>query len=93
MLELLKKDTVCVWNELLEKAFQGVKERLTYYDPENPITISADASRYELGCTISQEENKRLRVIAYASHKLAKTERNYANRKRMFNERIGLCEV
>ena len=75
-LELLKKDTVWVWNEPQEKAFQRVKELLTqtpiltYYDPSKPIIISVDASSYGLGGAIFQEENKTLRVIVYASHTL-----------------------
>ena len=70
MLELLKKDTVWIWNEPQEKAFQRVKELLTQTtilisnDPNKPIVISEDASSYRLGSAIFLEENKTLRIIA-----------------------------
>ena len=82
MLELFKKDTICVWNETQEKAFLRVKQRLTQapiltcYDPEKPITISVETSSYWLGPPFFK--NKILSVIAYASHTLTQTEGNYA---------------
>ena len=98
MLELLKKDTLWVWNEPQEKAFQRVNELLTqtpiltYYDPSKPIIISAGASSYGLGGGIFQEENKTLRVIAYASRTLTQIERNYTQLEKECLASVWVCE-
>ena len=69
MTRLTQKDVKFEWNDLCERAFQGLKRRLT----STPIlivpkrghryTVYCDASKDELGCVLMQSR----RVVAYGS--------------------------
>ena len=78
--ELLRKDNEWVWGPQQESAFKDIKcaianaTTLAYYDPNKPVTISADASSYGIGGVITQEG----RPIAFTSRTLAPAETRYA---------------
>src|SRR5438045_1683318 len=84
MTALLKKETPFEWTDKQQKAFNFLKERLMeapilqYPDFEKQFILYTDASGIGLGAVLSQkDEEKRERVIAYASRSLNKAERNY----------------
>src|SRR3954447_6462071 len=84
MLNLLKKDAPFTWGEQQQKAFDELKQRLMeapilqYPDFTKPFVLYTDASGTGLGAVLSQiDEEKRERVIAYASRSLNKAECNY----------------
>ena len=83
--QLLQQGYQWKWSETCQSAFQQAKETLTsskvlaHYDPSLPLRLAADASAYGLGAVISHlMPNGNERPIAYASHTLSKSERNYA---------------
>ena len=73
------------WSEHQQKSFQQLKDKLsnapvlTHFSDTLPLKLDTDASQYDIGAVISHvlpygEE----RPIAYASHTLSKSERNYS---------------
>ncbi len=71
-----------VWKR---EAFDDLKKLLassqvlTFYDPDKPIRVDADASEYGLGAVLSHiDEQGRDRPIEFISRTLTKAERNYA---------------
>ena len=73
------------WSQACEEAFKEVKKQLVsarilvHYDPELPLRMAADASAYGVGAVISHVyEDGSERPIAFASHTLTPSERNYA---------------
>ena len=83
MTELLRKDEPFIWNEKRQRAFDILKEKLTtapilgYPDYEKPFILFTDASGKGLGAVLSQKQNDKEVVIAYASRSLNKAEQNY----------------
>ena len=84
MLMLLKKDTPFIWTEKQQEAFNFLKKCLMeapilqYPDFEKPFVLYTDSSGTGLGAVLSQiDDEKRERVIAYASRSLNKAECNY----------------
>ena len=82
---LLQAGTKWSWSTKCEKAFQEAKKQiasakvLTHYDPTLPIKLAADASAYGVGAVISHRmPDGTERPIAFASHTLTKSEKNYA---------------
>ena len=73
------------WKELHQKAFDGLKKGLTsdpllgFADFDKPFLLETDASHEGLGAILSQEQDGKVKVIAYASRRLRPTERNQAN--------------
>ena len=57
---------------------------LTLADRTKPFTLTFDSSNFGLGTVLYQKVDGRLKVIAYASRGLSKTEQNYAAHKREF---------
>ena len=82
--ELLKKDTVFMWNHTYNAAFEWVKEAvvsdttLRYFNPSLPVTIQVDASQGGLGAVLLQNG----KPIAFASKGLTETECQYVNIER-----------
>src|ERR1043165_5449033 len=83
--ELLKKENRDFkWTEKQQKAFDMLKEKLMnhpvleYPNYEKEFILITDASGNGLGAVLTQlDENKRERVIAYASKSLLPAEKNY----------------
>ena len=81
---LLHKDVPFNWTEKQQRAFDFLKERLIsapilkYPDFEQPFIVYTDASGTGLGAVLSQlDENRKERVVAYASRSLNQAEKNY----------------
>lgn len=76
---LTRKDVKFIWDDICERAFQTLKQKLTSAPvliiPKNGVgfTIYSDASHQGLGCVLMQNE----KVVAYASRQLKPHELNY----------------
>jgi hypothetical protein len=73
------------WKENQEESFQTLKEKLcsapilVYPDFEREFILYTDASGYALGAVLSQaDEDRKERVVYYASKTLTDAERNYS---------------
>ena len=82
---LLHKDKKWYWTEEHSKVVDAIKESLTsvdtlaQYDPTLPLTLACDASTVGVGAVISHTyPDGKEKPIAYASRKLTKAEKNYA---------------
>ena len=83
--QLLRKDSVWVWGEPQQKAFEQIKQALVsptvpaHYNPNRPTIISADASNTGLGAVLFQvQDDGQRRPVCYASRSLSETEKRYA---------------
>ena len=83
--ELLRKDVKWNWTERCQKSFEEAKQTLTsnkvlmHYDPSLPIRMAGDASAYSIGAVIAHVlPDGTERPVAFASHTLTSSERNYA---------------
>ncbi|XP_048000294.1 uncharacterized protein K02A2.6-like [Leguminivora glycinivorella] len=78
--ELLKKDVSFEWHEAHTRAFDDLKRQLAqaptlrYYSPNEPVTVSVDASSRGLGAVLLQAG----RPVAYAARTLTPTESRWA---------------
>jgi hypothetical protein len=78
------------WTTPCQLAFEALIEKLTtapilgFADYSNPFVLHTDASLIGLGATLYQKQDGKLRVIAYASRGLSKSERNYPAHKLEF---------
>lgn len=78
--DLLGKNTEFDWLSIHEKTFQTLKARISkapvlkYYAPNEPVTVSVDASSHGLGACLLQGG----RPVAYAARTLTPTERRWA---------------
>ena len=82
--ELTKKDVTFHWSQKCEQAFQELKsiligpEIMGHPDPDKGrFILDTDACDVGIGAVLSQEQDGREVVIAYASRTLNKAERNY----------------
>jgi hypothetical protein len=87
--KLLKKDVQWEWTSECQKAYDACKLSFTsdtllvHYDLNRKLRLSRDASSYGLGAVLSHAmDDGQERPIAYASHKLSQTEKNYAHIER-----------
>lgn len=84
------------WSEECEQSFEGLKHRLVsapvlaYADFTRPFILEVDASHAGLGAVLSQEQEGKVRPIAYASRGLRPTERNMNNYSSMKLEFLAL---
>ncbi|KAL1254368.1 hypothetical protein QQF64_016597 [Cirrhinus molitorella] len=75
------------WTAECEGAFRTLIDKLTsapilaFANPQLPYVLHTDACREGLGAALYQEQEGKLRVIAYASRGLSKSERNYPTHK------------
>ena len=83
--ELLKDGQPWVWSSKCEQSFRKIKELmcsnlvLAHYNPELPIVLTCDASKYGLGAVISHiMPDGADRPIAFASRTLTSAEINYS---------------
>ena len=83
---VLSKDVPFSWTSACELSFEQLKKCLTtapilaypdYSEASSPFILDTDASAYGIGAVLSQEQAGTVRVIAYASRSLTKSERNY----------------
>lgn len=78
------------WTESCQKAFETIIDKLTsapilgFADPKLPYVLHTDASTIGLGAALYQEQEGELRVIAYASRGLSKSESRYPAHKLEF---------
>ena len=81
-----------IWNDSAERAFQKLKEAFTtapvlkHPDPAQPFIVEVAASETGVGA-VSQRSGspQKLHPIAFFSHKLSATERNYGIGDRELN--------
>lgn len=84
------------WTESCQESFDTLREKLTtspilaYADFSLPFVLEVDASFQGLGAVLSQEQEGRVRPIAFASRSLRPTERNSANYSSMKFEFLAL---
>ena len=80
---LTEKSKVFEWTESCKQAFDELKGRLraapvlSYPMPEGDFILDTDASGDGIGAVLSQVQDGDEKVLAYASRKLSKPERNY----------------
>lgn len=86
-----------MWNEQCEKSFTELKSKLVnspvlaYANFSNPFILEIDASHWGLGAVLSQQQQDgRVRPVAYASRGLKPTERNMSNYSSMKLEFLAL---
>ena len=84
MVDLTKKGCRFIWSAACDESFRKLKEALVSSDvmgyPLNEggeFILDTDASDVALGAVLSQIQDGRERVIAYASRAMAKAEKNY----------------
>ncbi|XP_038053996.1 uncharacterized protein LOC119726413 [Patiria miniata] len=80
---LTEKSREFVWTESCQEAFDELKGRLqaapvlSYPMPEGDFILDTDASGEGIRAVLSQVQGGHEKVLAYASRKLSKPERNY----------------
>lgn len=86
----LSSDITALWGKKQDEAFQVLKDELTsdlmlgLADKTRSFSLHCDASGTGLGAVLYQEFDGKLKVIAYASRGLNRTEQNYPAHKREF---------
>uniref|UniRef100_A0A3B1J8K5 Gypsy retrotransposon integrase-like protein 1 n=1 Tax=Astyanax mexicanus TaxID=7994 RepID=A0A3B1J8K5_ASTMX len=91
-----KTSLAAFWDAECEQAFQSLKDRLTstpvlaYADFNKPFIVEVDASHGGLGAVLSQEQEGKVRPIAFASRGLRPTERNMENYSSMKLELLAV---
>ena len=90
---LLKKDTVFIWEQNEQKAFDEIKALIStapllkYFDPAETVEVQVDASSQGLGACLMQGGQP----IQYASRALTETEKRYSQiEKEMLSIVYGL---
>lgn len=84
------------WTEDCERCFEGLKRKLVeapvlaYANFSLPFILDVDASHSGLGAVLSQEQDGKVRPIAYASRGLKPAERNMNNYSSMKLEFLAL---
>ena len=82
--KLMEKDYKWLWSAEFQDAFMKCKELLTceavlvHYDSTKPIKLACDASAYSLGSVLSHTLQGEEHLVAFASQRLTKAERNYS---------------
>lgn len=90
------RDIKAEWSQDCEKAFVSLKQALTsspllgYPDYQLPFILETDASYLGLGAVLSQVQDEKKIVVAYASRSLKPNERNMLNYSSMKLELLAL---
>lgn len=85
-----------LWSEQCQLSFATLKMKLTsapvlaYADFSLPFILEVDASHSGLGAVLSQEQDGKVRPVAFASRGLRPTERNMSNYSSMKLEFVAL---
>ena len=88
MTQLKLKSVRFKWDEKCEKSFQTLKECLisspilTFPQNAGTFVLVTDASNFGMGAVLSQIQNAKERVLAYASHNLNKSQQKYYTTKK-----------
>ena len=91
LFRLTRKDLPFQWSPAAEEAFLSLKKALTeapvigfprFGDGEGKFTLDCDASDQGIGAVLLQEQDGAERVIAYGSHRLSKSQKNYSTTKK-----------
>lgn len=94
--KLVGLDFSAACSEQCQQCFEELKVRLTtapvlaYADFSQRFILEVDASHGGLGAVLSQEQDGKLRPVAYASRSLRPTERNMSNYSSMKLEFLAL---
>ena len=93
------KKTLINWSEAAQSAFEVLKELcvnapiLAFPNYKLPFILHTDSSTEGLGAVLYQKQEGKLRVIAYASRSVTKTESNYPAHKLEFLAlKWAICE-
>ena len=82
--ELTKKGRPFIWGDEQQKAFDEIKSILlkppvlSMPDKRGRFLLYSDTSKYAIGSTLYQVQNRRPKLIAYASKRMPKAARNYS---------------
>ena len=82
-MELTRKNVVFVWGPCQQEAFDMLKEEfvkeptLTFTDPEKPLQVEADTSKFATRVVLCMKTEQGWRLCAYMSHKFNATELNW----------------
>ncbi|GBG61867.1 hypothetical protein CBR_g23819 [Chara braunii] len=74
--DLTRLDTPRDWSDECEGAFKKLKHALMNHevlmvpDPQKPFIVTTDASQYDIGAVLAQQDGKKLRPIEYMSKKM-----------------------
>ncbi|GBG64356.1 hypothetical protein CBR_g41556 [Chara braunii] len=74
--DLTRLDTPWDWSDECEAAFKRLKHALMNHkvlmvaDPQKPFIVTTDASQYNIGAVLAQQDGKKLRPIEYMSKKM-----------------------
>lgn len=80
---MTRKNAKFDWTEECQQSFNQLKRALTgadimaYPKDHGRFILDTDASDYAIGAVLSQEQDGQEKVVAYGSHTLGKSERNY----------------
>ena len=91
-----ERDFRSLWSEQCQLSFEALKRKLTsapvlaYADFSLPFILEVDASHNGLGAVLSQEQEGKVRPVAFASRGLKPTERNMSNYSSMKLEFVAL---
>ena len=92
--QLLQKDVEWSWGQAEDDAFTSLKTAISsapvlkFFDPEEPVTLSVDASSKGVGAVILQND----RPVAYASKALTLSQQNYAQIEKEMLAIVFGCE-
>ena len=81
--ELTKKSNECIWSDVCQETFKKLKqafissEIMAYPEDHGYFILDTDACDSSIGAVLIQIQDGRLRVIAYGSRTLNKSEKNY----------------
>ena len=97
--KITAKKTFVEWTEAADFAFEHLKKLcistpiLAYPDYKLPFVLHTDSSSEGLGAVLYQKQNGKLRVIAYASRSVSKSESHYpAHKLEFLAVKWAVCE-